>query len=62
LFKKFNLPTELPEGVKISDLVGLINKDKKRLGNKISFIIVPEMGEYEIIELETEKIVSLLAS
>jgi 3-dehydroquinate synthase len=57
--KQFNLPTELPKKLKIESLVEYIKKDKKRHGDKIWFIIVPELGTAEIVPLKPEELVRL---
>lgn len=60
LLKKWKLPCEIPNGIKVDELIDLIKKDKKKTGDKISFIIVPEMGENEIVELSAEELVELV--
>lgn len=57
--KKFDLPTKLPRGMKIKDLVKLIEKDKKRIGNKIDFILVTEMGKAVIMPFTPEELLEL---
>lgn len=59
LLKQFKLPTEIPTGIKVEDLVEYIQKDKKRSGNNITFIIAPEIGKYEMIDLTAEELVEL---
>lgn len=59
LLKKFKLPCEIPSGVKVEDLVELMKRDKKRHGDKITFIIAPEIGKYEMLELTAEELVKL---
>jgi len=60
LIEKFNLPTELPEDMTVESLVDLMKKDKKRIGDKITFIMVPEMGKYEMLEMKPEELVELV--
>lgn len=60
LLKKWKLPCEIPSGIKVEDLIDLIKKDKKKSGDKISFIIATEMGESEIVELSAEELVELV--
>jgi 3-dehydroquinate synthase len=57
--EQFGLPTELPKGLQIEDLVEYIKKDKKRHGDKIWFIIVPELGSAEIVPLKPEELIKL---
>jgi len=57
--EQFGLPTELPKKLKIEGLVEYIKKDKKRHGDKIWFIIVPELGTAEIVPLKPEELVKL---
>jgi 3-dehydroquinate synthase len=59
LLKKFKLPCEIPTGFKIEDLVELIKKDKKKHDGKITFIIAPEMGKFEMIDFTPEDLVKL---
>ncbi len=59
LLKKFKLPYEMPTGFKVEDLVELIKKDKKKHDGKITFIIAPEMGRFEMIEFTPEELVKL---
>jgi 3-dehydroquinate synthase len=60
LIKKFNLPTEMPGRMSVESLIDLMEKDKKRIGGKITFIIAPGMGKYEMIQLSPEKLVELV--
>ena len=60
LIEKFNLPTELPKDMTIESLVDLMKKDKKRVGDKITYIIAPEMGKYEMIEMKPEELINLV--
>lgn len=53
------LPTELPKGIKVSDLANLIAKDKKRVGNQIAFIIVTKLGQPEMIKLTPKELIEL---
>ncbi|MBU0577202.1 3-dehydroquinate synthase [Patescibacteria group bacterium] len=59
LFEKFKLPSEIPSRINIEDLVSLMKKDKKVYGDKITYIIAPEMGKYEMLELSAEELVDL---
>jgi 3-dehydroquinate synthase len=59
LLKKFKLPCEMPTGFKVEDLVELIKRDKKKHDGKISFIIAPEMGKFEMIDFTPEELVKL---
>ena len=60
LLKKWKLPCEIPSGIKVEDLVDLIKKDKKKSGDKISFIIATEIGKWEIVDLSVEELVDLV--
>lgn len=60
LLDKYHLPTEIPSGFKVEDLVNFIKKDKKRSGDKITFVIAPEMGKYEMVELSAEELIKLI--
>ena len=60
LLEKFGLPTELPEGMQLEDLMPYIIQDKKKSGEEISFIIAPEMGQYEIVKLTSQELLDLL--
>ena len=60
MLKKFKLPYEMPSGFEIEDLVELMKKDKKRTGDKITYVIVPEMGKYEMVEIKPEELIELV--
>ena len=45
MLDKWKLPSDIPNGIDPTELIDLIKKDKKRKGNKISFIIATEMGK-----------------
>jgi len=57
--EKFSLPTELPKNLTIEGLMEFVKKDKKRHGDKIWFIIVPELGRAEIVPLKVEELIEL---
>lgn len=59
LLKRHELPTELPEGVKLEDLATLMKKDKKVVGDKVTFIIVTELGTAEMLEMGVDELVEL---
>jgi 3-dehydroquinate synthase len=59
LLKKYNLPTEMPKDMTVENLVDLMKKDKKRTGDKITYVIAPEMGKYEMMEMKPEELVEL---
>ena len=59
LLKKFSLPTIMPDNIAPRDLIDAMKKDKKRLGDKISFIITPKIGKYEVVELSAEELEKL---
>ena len=60
LLERFKLPTELPTGMSVEDLRPYIVKDKKKSGEEISFIIAPEMGKHEMVELTPEELMELI--
>ncbi|MBN2087942.1 3-dehydroquinate synthase [Candidatus Peregrinibacteria bacterium] len=60
MLEKWKLPSEMPEGIKPEDLLNLIKMDKKRSGDNISFIIAPEMGKWEVVELSAEELIDLV--
>jgi 3-dehydroquinate synthase len=60
MLKKFKLPYEMPSGIQINDLVELMKKDKKRHGDKITFIISTDIGKYEMLELSPEELIELV--
>jgi 3-dehydroquinate synthase len=57
--KTFNLPTEFPKELTLTDLTDLIKKDKKRQGDIINFVIVPILGKAETIPLKPDELVEL---
>ncbi len=57
--ESMHLPTELPEELLIENLIGYILKDKKRHGDVIDFVIVPELGHAEIVSLKPEELIEL---
>lgn len=59
LFRKYELPTELPKKLKLDDLIELIKKDKKRRGKVIDFVICPELGKAEIVSLTPKELIKL---
>lgn len=60
LLRKFKLPCEIPNGFDANDLIEFIKKDKKRNGDKITFIISTDIGKYEMVELSPEELVELM--
>jgi len=60
LLEKFDLPTELPEGMTVQDLLPYMAKDKKSSDGTISFIIAPEMGKHEVVKLTPEELMELV--
>lgn len=56
---RLNLPTELPKNVRLEECENWMMKDKKRAGDHIGFIIVPELGKAEIIPLKPEELINL---
>lgn len=57
--RQFNLPVDLPSDLQLDPLLELIKKDKKRKGDKISFVIVTELGKTEIIPMKPKELVQL---
>lgn len=55
----FNLPVDLPADIQLDQLSEWIKKDKKRKGDKISFVIVPELGKAEIIPMTPDELIKL---
>ncbi|QQR83719.1 3-dehydroquinate synthase [Candidatus Peregrinibacteria bacterium] len=53
------LPTKLPEGMTIESLLKWIQNDKKRTGDSIDFIIVPQIGRAEIVKLSMSELKKL---
>lgn len=60
MLKKFALPTELPKGIKLSEVIEMVNRDKKMEDGKINFILSCGLGEYEMVKLAPEKLEELL--
>ncbi len=59
--EKFNLPTKLPKGIKVKNLVKWIKKDKKRRGDVIDFVVVPKLGKAQIVPIKAEELVKLVS-
>lgn len=60
MLKKYDLPTELPKGMKLAEVINMVNRDKKMDGQKVTFILSPKMGQHEMVELEPKELVKLL--
>ena len=54
LLNKFSLPTNVNSDT--DTLISYIIHDKKASGNKITIIVVNEIGTYEMREIEIEQI------
>jgi len=61
LLERFGLPSEIPKGIKVEELAPLMMNDKKMSGNKLTFIIVPEIGKFETVEMGVEELIDLAA-
>jgi len=57
--QQFDLPVDLPVDLRLDQLSELIKKDKKRKGDTIDFVIVPELGKAEILPMKPEELVKL---
>jgi 3-dehydroquinate synthase len=62
LLKKYCLTLDLPPKMKVEDLVNLIKRDKKMKGDKITFVVMTELGKHKFVELEPEALIELATS
>lgn len=60
MLQKHGLPTELPKGMKLADVIGMVNRDKKMEGQKVTFILSPKMGKHEMVKLAPDELGELL--
>lgn len=60
MLEKHGLPTEVPGGMKLEDMIQMVYKDKKMEGQKVTFILSPKMGQYEMVKLTPEELKKLL--
>jgi len=60
MLKKYNLPTDLPKGMKLAEVIGMVNRDKKMEGEKVTFILSPKMGQYEMVKLTPNELMKYL--
>ncbi len=60
MLKRYDLPTELPKYIKLDDVIEMIYKDKKMVGDEVDFVISKGLGKFEIIRLKPEKLKKLL--
>lgn len=60
LLKKYDLPTELPNNIKLKDAIEMVYKDKKMEGDKVSFILSKGLGKHQIVKLKPEELMKLL--
>jgi len=57
--EQFGLPSDLPSDLHLNHLLEYIKKDKKRTGNTVHFVIVPELGKAEIMPMKPEELIKL---
>lgn len=60
MLEQHGLPTELPKGMKLAEVIGMIYKDKKMDSGKVTFILSPKMGKYEMVQWTPEELKKLL--
>ena len=60
LLKLFGLPTELPKEITPDMMLKFILKDKKRSGNKLTFILAPKFGKYEFTEQTPKQLIKMI--
>lgn len=60
MLEKHGLPTEIPKGMTVEDMIDMVYKDKKMDGQKVTFILSPEMGKHEMVKLSPEELKKLL--
>ena len=60
MLKKYDLPTEVPRGMKLEDMIDMVYRDKKMSGEHVSFILSTGMGKHEIIKLTPKEMMKLL--
>ena len=60
MLHKYDLPTEIPKSIKLTDMIDLVYRDKKMSGDYVSFILSTGMGQYDIVKLKPKEIMKLL--
>ncbi len=60
MIKKYDLPTQIPNYIKIEDAIEMIAKDKKMQQSKVDFILATELGKYEIHPFSLQELRDLL--
>ena len=60
MLKRYDLPTELPKSIKLDDVIEMVYKDKKMVGDEVGFIISKGIGKHEIVQLDPKELKKLL--
>lgn len=60
MLDKYDLPKKLPKYIKVKDMIDMVYRDKKMVGQKVNFIISKGIGKHEIIKLTPQELKKLL--
>jgi 3-dehydroquinate synthetase len=60
MLKRFDLPTGLPKGIKLAEVIEMVDRDKKMEGQKVTFVLSTKMGQHEMVKLAPEALFDML--